>query len=148
MLYPGCFQCATDPINTTLTPFSWLLLREDRFNLKVESHDNDLLMHHHHENNDFMVTNTKVPSKKTYNSRYSLVVTDPTTNPPVTGLTRGERTGSRILQHLWSYVPVRSVKFILWLLCCLKMMKNNTEVIYLTVVSKIEHLIIQTTSRC
>ena len=33
---------------------------------------------------------------KTYNSRYSLVVTDPTTNQPLTSLTMGERTGSRI----------------------------------------------------
>ncbi len=31
-----------------------------------------------------------------YNTRYSLVVTDPTTNPALTGLTKGERTGSRI----------------------------------------------------
>jgi hypothetical protein len=36
-------------------------------------------------------------AKKTYNSRYSLVVTDPTTNPPVASLTMGERTGSRIV---------------------------------------------------
>ena len=42
--------------------------------------------------------------KKTYNSGYSLVVTDPTTNPPITGLTRGERTGSRAFQYLWPYV--------------------------------------------
>ncbi|KAM5522263.1 hypothetical protein FOXYSP1_16154 [Fusarium oxysporum f. sp. phaseoli] len=35
--------------------------------------------------------------KKTYNSRYSLVVSDPTTNPPPAGLTRGEQTGSRTL---------------------------------------------------
>ena len=40
----------------------------------------------------------------TYNTRDSLVVTDPTTNPAVSGLTRGERTGSRVLQILWSYV--------------------------------------------
>ena len=35
--------------------------------------------------------------KNTYNSRYSLVVTDPTTNQPLSSLTRGERTGSRVL---------------------------------------------------
>ncbi|RBR11238.1 uncharacterized protein FIESC28_09122 [Fusarium coffeatum] len=39
---------------------------------------------------------------KTYNSGDSLVVTDPTTNPPVSGLTMGERTGSRIFHYLWS----------------------------------------------
>ena len=42
--------------------------------------------------------------KKTYNSRYSLVVTDPTTNQPLSGLTMGERTGSRIFHWVWSYV--------------------------------------------
>ncbi|KAJ0136645.1 Uncharacterized protein HZ326_20347 [Fusarium oxysporum f. sp. albedinis] len=45
----------------------------------------------------------KMP-KDTYNSGDSLVVTDPTTNPPVSGLTMGERTGSRIFHYLWSYV--------------------------------------------
>ena len=44
--------------------------------------------------------------QKTYNSGDSLVVTDPTTNPPVSGLTMGERTGSRIFHYLWSYVLV------------------------------------------
>ncbi|KAK1977704.1 hypothetical protein LZ30DRAFT_600699, partial [Colletotrichum cereale] len=43
-------------------------------------------------------------SPKTYNTRYSLVVTDPTTNPALTGLSMGERTGSRVLQWVWSYV--------------------------------------------
>ncbi|KAI2466827.1 hypothetical protein F4781DRAFT_404543 [Annulohypoxylon bovei var. microspora] len=40
--------------------------------------------------------------KQTYNTRYSLVVTDPTTNLAVSGLSRGERTGSRVPQILWS----------------------------------------------
>src|SRR5690349_19329811 len=47
--------------------------------------------------------------QKTYNSGDSLVVTDPTTNPPVSGLTMGERTGSRIFHYLWSYVLERVV---------------------------------------
>ncbi|KAK1998475.1 hypothetical protein LX36DRAFT_576204, partial [Colletotrichum falcatum] len=38
---------------------------------------------------------------KTYNTRYSLVVTDPTTNPALTGLSMGERTGSRVLRWVW-----------------------------------------------
>ena len=42
--------------------------------------------------------------KKTYNTGDSLVVTDPTTNPALSGLTRGERTGSRVFQMVWSYV--------------------------------------------
>ena len=42
--------------------------------------------------------------KSTYNTGDSLVVTDPTTSPAVTGLSMGERTGSRVLQYLWSYV--------------------------------------------
>jgi hypothetical protein len=41
---------------------------------------------------------------KTYNTWDSLVVTDPTTDQAVTGLSMGERTGSRIFQYLWSYV--------------------------------------------
>ncbi|KAK1701495.1 hypothetical protein BDP55DRAFT_625708 [Colletotrichum godetiae] len=35
---------------------------------------------------------------KTYNTRYSLVVTDPTTDPALIGLSMGERTGSRVFQ--------------------------------------------------
>ena len=42
--------------------------------------------------------------KKTYNTRDSLVVTDPTTSLALTGLSMGERTGSRVLQWVWSYV--------------------------------------------
>ena len=41
---------------------------------------------------------------KTYNSGYSPVVTHLTTNPPVEGLTCGERTGPSELLRLWSYV--------------------------------------------
>ena len=41
---------------------------------------------------------------KTYNTRDSLVVTHPTTSLAVAGLSRGERTGSRVFQCLWSYV--------------------------------------------
>jgi hypothetical protein len=41
---------------------------------------------------------------KTYNSGDSLVVTHLTTNPPVSCLTRAERTGSRVFKILWSYV--------------------------------------------
>ncbi|KAK1961755.1 hypothetical protein LY78DRAFT_588023, partial [Colletotrichum sublineola] len=41
---------------------------------------------------------------KTYNTRYSLIVTDSTTNPALTGLSMGERTGSRVFQWVWSYV--------------------------------------------
>ena len=41
---------------------------------------------------------------KTYNSGYSLVVTHPTTNPPISSLCMAERTGFPILLSLWSYV--------------------------------------------
>ncbi|KAK0743706.1 hypothetical protein B0T18DRAFT_328386, partial [Schizothecium vesticola] len=44
--------------------------------------------------------------KRTYNTRDSLVVTDPTTSLAVAGLSMGERTGSRVFQCLWSYVTV------------------------------------------
>ncbi|KAK1573926.1 uncharacterized protein LY79DRAFT_524902, partial [Colletotrichum navitas] len=42
--------------------------------------------------------------QKTYNTKDSLVVTDPTTSLALTGLSMGERTGSRILRWVWSYV--------------------------------------------
>ncbi|EGO57042.1 hypothetical protein NEUTE1DRAFT_43809, partial [Neurospora tetrasperma FGSC 2508] len=42
--------------------------------------------------------------KNTYNTRDSLVVTDPTTSLALTGLSMGERTGSRVFQWVWSYV--------------------------------------------
>ena len=69
-------------------------------------------------------------TKRTYNTGYSLVVTDPTTNPALTGLSRGERTGSRVLQWIWSYVLVmrpvlgyilvfsESAPFVAWLMRC------------------------------
>ncbi len=41
---------------------------------------------------------------KTYNTKDSLVVTEPTTDLALTSLTRGERTGSRIASRIWSYV--------------------------------------------
>lgn len=43
---------------------------------------------------------------KTYNTEDSLVVTHPTTNSAVTGLSMGERTGSRVFQYLWLYVII------------------------------------------
>ena len=48
--------------------------------------------------------NDKRSKIKTYNSRYSLVVTHPTTNLPIYSLYMGERTGSLVLCSLWSYV--------------------------------------------
>ena len=44
--------------------------------------------------------------KKTYNTRDSLVVTDPTTDLALTNLIKGERTGSHVLSRIWSYVTV------------------------------------------
>jgi hypothetical protein len=44
--------------------------------------------------------------KETYNTRDSLVVTGPTTSLALTGLSMGERTGSRVLRWLWSYVSI------------------------------------------
>ena len=48
----------------------------------------------------------RIEKQKTYNTRDSLVVTDPATGMPFTGLSMGERTGSRASQWVWSYVPV------------------------------------------
>jgi hypothetical protein len=47
--------------------------------------------------------------QKTYNSRYSLVVTHPTTNLPISSLCMAERTGCPVLLNLWSYMICHSV---------------------------------------
>ena len=52
--------------------------------------------------------------KKTYNRMDSLVVTDPTTNIPVCGLSMAEQTGSPVFRILWSYVIGEDVK---WNIC-------------------------------
>ncbi|KAK4105031.1 hypothetical protein N658DRAFT_198302 [Parathielavia hyrcaniae] len=46
---------------------------------------------------------------KTYNTGDSLVVTDPTTDPALGSLSRGERTGSRVFCQVWSYVLIDTV---------------------------------------
>ena len=46
----------------------------------------------------------KKKTKKHMQHRDSLVATDPATNPAVGRLSKGERTGSRVFYHLWSYV--------------------------------------------
>jgi len=46
--------------------------------------------------------------QKTYNTRDSLVVTDPTTSLALTDLSMGERTGSRVF--LWAMIV--SVKYV------------------------------------
>ncbi len=51
-------------------------------------------------------------AQKTYNTRDSLVVTDPTTSLALIRLTRGERTGSRTFVWIWSYVKVSFKKSI------------------------------------
>ncbi|EHK47131.1 hypothetical protein TRIATDRAFT_9805, partial [Trichoderma atroviride IMI 206040] len=43
-------------------------------------------------------------NKNTYNTRSSLVVTDPATIPALIWLSIGDRTGSRFFRWLWSYV--------------------------------------------
>ena len=52
--------------------------------------------------------NIEAKKAKTYNSGDSPVVTHLTTNPPISCLTRAERTGSRDLKILWSYVKARA----------------------------------------
>ncbi|KAK0652971.1 hypothetical protein B0T16DRAFT_108621 [Cercophora newfieldiana] len=74
-------------------------------NLWMLLNDSAPQLHHggnHHQNNH------QKNQQKTYNTRDSLVVTDPTTSLALTGLSMGERTGSRIFQWVWSYVSVES----------------------------------------
>ncbi len=44
--------------------------------------------------------------KKTNNTRDSLVVTDPTTNLAVRGLSKEDLTGLRVFHYLWSFVEI------------------------------------------
>ncbi|PVH92376.1 hypothetical protein DM02DRAFT_543793, partial [Periconia macrospinosa] len=50
-------------------------------------------------------------AKKTYNSRYSLVVTHLTTNPPVPCLSTAERTGSSVFSLLTDHMLVFSAVY-------------------------------------
>ena len=50
------------------------------------------------------VQKTAKKMAKTYNSEDSLLVTHEATNAPISCLSRAERTGSRALKILWSYV--------------------------------------------
>ena len=45
---------------------------------------------------------TEIQKIKTINSRYSLVVTDPTTNLSLIGLSTGDRTGTPVFRKVWS----------------------------------------------
>ncbi|KAH8158935.1 hypothetical protein CIB48_g9304 [Xylaria polymorpha] len=54
-----------------------------------------------------IIRNYNGKRQKTYNTEDSLVVTDPTTNSALTGLSMGERTGSRVFQWLWSASATR-----------------------------------------
>ena len=57
-----------------------------------------------YETHDSMNEQQKVKKQRTYNSRDSLVVTDPTTNRPLRRFTRGDLTGPRAAFWVWSYV--------------------------------------------
>ena len=77
-----------------------------------------------------MVGGKKKAWAKTYNSGDSLVVTHLTTNPPVHCLYMAERTGSLILNVLWSYV-----KFLMILL----KITSNVDQENLTARAVVEH---------
>ena len=57
---------------------------------------------HPHKNEKSPKEKVLEKSAKTINSRYSLVVTHPTTNRPAHGLRMAERTGSPVFHVLWS----------------------------------------------
>ncbi|KAK0749737.1 hypothetical protein B0T18DRAFT_323702, partial [Schizothecium vesticola] len=57
--------------------------------------------------------------KRTYSTRDSLVVTDPTTSLAISGLSMGERTGSRVFHYLWPYVHSHAQKQYYLALVCL-----------------------------
>ena len=63
-------------------------------------------LQHIEENNarKKMKAEAKKKTKKHTTPGYSPAVTEPTTSLAVTGLSRGERTGSRVSRCLWSYI--------------------------------------------
>ena len=67
-------------------------------------------------------------SQKTYNSGYSLVVTDPTTNPPISSLSTAERTGCPIFLNLWSYAEEGSLYNMIDYNCCISTLKRSSAI--------------------
>jgi hypothetical protein len=59
---------------------------------------NTALLTPYFEQKEILNLELKKETAKTYSTRYSLVVTDPTTNRALPGLTTGERTGPGALQ--------------------------------------------------
>ena len=60
---------------------------------------------------------------KTYNSWYSLVVTHPTTNQPISSLCMAERTGCPVFLSLWSYVLENTLTVVYKDLICVMLPK-------------------------
>ncbi|KAG7043890.1 PA domain-containing protein, partial [Colletotrichum scovillei] len=52
----------------------------------------------------FFIASRQKAKRNTCNTRHSPVVSDPTTTLALAGLSRRERTGSRVLQRVWSHV--------------------------------------------
>jgi hypothetical protein len=85
---------------------------------------------------------------KTYNSGYSLVVTDPTTNPPISSLCMAERTGCPVLLSLWSYVPENTLFWFITcfpvgchriqILCVIEIFEKDIRLLVLTCLSQID----------
>lgn len=48
--------------------------------------------------------NLRKKKKETYNTGYSLIVTDLTTNPALTSLSTWEQTGPTVFSWVWPYV--------------------------------------------
>jgi hypothetical protein len=76
--------------------------------------------------NPSLTTTITHDQKRTFNSGYSLVVTHLTTNPPVRCLNRAERTGSLVLNVLWSNVKVFNDQFLIVLQINLSIPRFNT----------------------
>ncbi|KAK2016234.1 hypothetical protein LZ32DRAFT_615573 [Colletotrichum eremochloae] len=92
---------------TTYTPTGVFALQVSKKNEKLAGNPNWPNWHGFPTSSSLSPSRTKKEAK-TYNTRYSLVVTDPTTNPALTGLSMGERTGSRVFQWVWSlYLKLR-----------------------------------------
>jgi hypothetical protein len=72
----------------------------------------------------------------TYNIRDSPVVTHPSTSLTITSLSMGERTGSRVLWYLWSYVEddvdeedYRARGYVVSWMCCQTVVACNVDIL-------------------
>lgn len=97
--------------------------------LKTLEKDNDRIRE---EAKDEKKSRNQEKMTKTYNTGDSPVATDLGTNPALSSLTMGERTGSRIFWKAWSYVlsPGAEVSLVLTVAVCWEEKRGRRLVVH------------------